>query len=205
MNFLTEQKLSNILIGNKEISEWYRALINNLPTFEITTLNRIAAFLAQTAHESNNYKVLQENLNYSVDGLMKVFSKYFNSVNVGMYAKNPEKIANRVYANRIGNGDELSGNGFLYRGRGILQITGKENYGKYSQTMFKDDRLVKNPDLLIQKDNAVKSACCFWKANGLNTFADNSDIITMTKRINGGTIGLQERQENYKKFLEILK
>jgi putative chitinase len=206
MLFLTEQKLSKILTGNREIPLWYQSLDKILPMFDINTVNRIAAFLAQTGHESLNFTVLQENLNYSENNLVNVFPKYFDSTNAKKYAKQPQKIASRVYASRMGNGDEASQEGWKFRGRSLIQVTGKSNYKTYSLKLYNDNRLEQNPDsILTSKDDMIKIACHFWKDKNLNSLADVSDITTMTKRINGGIIGLQDRLDRYKNALVILK
>ena len=158
--------------------------------------NRAAHFFAQTAHESGNFKTFSENLNYSAKGLRSTFGKYFKTnMQAQMYARQPQRIANRVYANRMGNGDEASGEGWLFRGRGSLQLTGKFNYTKCSEGLGVD--LVSNPDLLLEPIYAARSAGWFWKSNNLAAFADAGDIKGMTKKINGGFIGLEQRQALY--------
>lgn len=170
-----------------------------LPKFGIDTLLRKAHFLAQLAHESGALQYSQENLNYSAQGLRSVFGKYFPTIEIAnVYAKKPEKIANRVYADRMGNGNEASGDGWKFRGRGLIQLTGKENYQKFSQENGID--CVKNPDLLLQPEWALTSACWFWKKKNLNEFADKDDLIMITKRINGGTHGLNDRQQYLDSF-----
>ena len=173
-----------------------------LEKYEINTSLRLAHLFAQLHHESN-LKPISENLNYSSDGLLKIFPKYFTKDTVKDYARQPEKIANKVYANRMGNGDEKSGDGWKYRGRGFLQITGKSNY----QVLSKDTGIdfVNKPDLLLTEVNSLVSALWFWKKNGLNQLADKDNVIGITKRINGGTNGLMDRQrllELYKKFFD---
>jgi putative chitinase len=205
MDFLTEDKLTKILVGNKQIAEWYQALINNLEDFEINSVNRVAAFLSQTGHESNNYTVLSENLNYSADALVKLFSKHFTAAEAPSFARQPQKIANRLYCNRMGNGSEVSGDGWSFRGRGILQLTGKANYQLYSTKIYNDDTLISNPDLLANdKDTSIKAACYFWQDHGLNNLADVSDTTAITKKINGGTIGLPDRLARFQNDLKIL-
>lgn len=165
----------------------------------INTPKRIAAFLSQCAHESAGFTVFSENLNYSVVGLATVFPKYFNNNTAKAYARNPQKIANKVYASRMGNGDEASGDGYRYRGRGILQLTGKANY------MAFDPEVAKTPELLASDVSVmVRSACWFWTRNSLNALADKSDIIGLTKRINGGTNGLDDRVNLYNKAIKLL-
>ena len=162
--------------------------------------------MAQTAHESGNYTKLHENLNYKAESLVKTFPKYFNMSNANNYAHLPELIANRVYGGRMGNGDEASGEGWKYRGRGIIQITGKDNYRALSKAVYEDESLLETPEVLEEDmDMAVTSACWFWDSRNLNQYADKQDIVTMTKRINGGTIGLQERTTKFNDYLNILR
>ena len=199
MNFnFTQEQLAKVLVHNKDVAGWYTAMCDVLPKFGIDSELRVAGFLAQCAHESNDFTILQENLNYSADGLTKIFPKYFANVNANDYARQPEKIANRVYSSRMGNGDEHSGEGYKFRGRGPIQLTGKDNYTHCSQDVYGDLRLVETPDLVTtDKAAALSTACWFWKKNGLNEIADRGDIVTMTKRVNGGTIGLDDRKKHY--------
>ena len=148
--------------------------------------------------------MLQENLNYSADGLNNIFKKYFPTLESAQpYARKPEMIANRVYASRMGNGDEHSGEGYKFRGRGPIQLTGKANYAACSEFLFQDDTLINDPDMLLDPEYALHSACWFWWKNDLNKFADTADLVTMTKRINGGTIGLEDRIKHYNEAMEI--
>jgi putative chitinase len=206
MEFLTEDVVKELLPKVKNLQEWYEELLGVLPQYEIDTPNRVAAFVAQCGHESLGFTVLQENLNYSADGLRKIFGKYFPTAEIAkQYARKPEMIANRAYANRIGNGDEDSGDGYKYRGRGIIQITGRNNYSKCSIALFDDEtNLLENPDLLIEPHYAMHSACWFWNATRLNALADSGDMKTMTKRINGGYLGLEDRIAHYNHALEVL-
>jgi len=178
-----------------------------LPNFGIDTPLRKAHFLSQLAHESGGLKYSQENLNYSAKGLRSVFGKYFKTMEMAeAYARQPEKIANRVYANRMGNGDEASGDGWKYRGRGLIQLTGKENYQKFGQDHGVD--CVNNPDLILDPELALTSACWFWKKRNLNRYADDDDLHMVTKRINGGTNGILHRQhylESFKRLYEVLE
>ena len=169
--------------------------------FEINTPKRMAMFLAQCCHESSYFRVTKENLNYKAEGLMKIFPKYFRDADPADYAHNPEKIANRVYANRMGNGDEESGDGWKHCGRGYIQLTGKSNYEACGEALDVD--LDENPLYLTTPEGAARSAAWFWHKNGLNKYADADDILTCTKRINGGTIGLEERTELWKDALEV--
>lgn len=163
-----------------------------MQAFEINTPLRAAHFLAQIAHESGELAYTEENLNYRASALLSVFPKYFNSSTAPLYAGKPQKIANRVYANRLGNGSEASGDGWKYRGRGFIQLTGKSNYEKYKAFCGYD--VVKNPDLLSGQPGCIRSACWFWHTHKLNASADHNDLKAITKAINGGTNGLSSRQ-----------
>ena len=199
----TESQLKEILPGNQNSAEWHTALCAILPDYEINTNERIAAFLAQCAHESNNFKVIKENLNYKSASLRKVFPKYFKTDEMAEeYAHNQEMIANRVYANRMGNGDEESGDGFKYCGRGLIQLTGHDNYQAFADSMEGD--IEDLPEYLATFEGAVQSAAWFWETNNLNVLADAQDILALTKRINGGTIGLEDRIKHYNHALEVL-
>jgi putative chitinase len=195
-----QDKLSQLVSNNVE--QWFEALNANLPTYEINTVERVSAFIAQCAHESGGFKRLKENLNYKWESLRRVFPKYFPTDELAQeYAHKQEQIANRVYGGRMGNGDESSGDGFRYCGRGLIQLTGKNNYTKFADSIHMAVEEV--PSLLETYDGAVKSACWFWHTNNLNQWADVGDIVTMTKRINGGTIGLEDRQKHYAHALEV--
>ena len=171
--------------------------------FGITTPLRIAHFLGQIMHESGGLNTLQENLNYSADRLLVVFPKYFNKTNVSLYARNPQKIGNRVYANRMGNGSEGSGDGYRYRGRGVLQITGKAGYEAYQKSGFCNGDLMSHPEWLAQKPGAYKSAMWFWWKYGCNTLADKDDIAAVTRKINGGYNGLSQREAYVKSLKKV--
>lgn len=180
------------------------ALNSLIDDFGFNSLYRQAAFLAQTGHESGSFTAVRENLNYSAAGLRKVFKKYFPTDELAaQYARKPEQIANRVYANRMGNGNELSGDGWKYRGRGLIQLTGKNNYVACGKDLEVD--LLKNPNWLETPEGAVNSALWFWNRNALNVYADFQDIKGMTKRINGGYNGLSDRILKYHKAKEILR
>lgn len=181
--------------------------------FGINTDLRLAHFLAQAGHESGGFRVTNENLNYSAKGLKGIFGKYFrrpdktfDEPKVLAYAKQPQKIANLVYANRMGNGPESSGEGFKFRGRGYIQLTGKQNYTAFDATV--EDNILENPDLVATK-HALSSAAWFWSKNGLNKVADTGAtdaVVTMiTKRVNGGTIGLADRIKHFKEYYSLLK
>jgi putative chitinase len=205
MDFFTEDAVHHLIPKVKNFEEWYTNLGDILPEYDIDTPKRVAAFMAQCGHESGGFTLMQENLNYSAKGLRGTFGKYFPNDEVAkLYERKPQMIANRVYANRMGNGDEASGEGWYFRGRGIIQITGKNNYTKCSQSLFESNVLVENPDLLLESEYAIHSACWFWSAARLNELSDIGDIKTMTKRINGGFIGLEDRINHYNHAIEIL-
>jgi len=191
-------------VGNPPNAEhWYEALCEVLPDYDINTPSRMAAFLAQTAHESGGYRAIKENLNYKAASLRKVFPKYFPTDELAnAYAQKPEMIANRVYGGRMGNGDEHSGEGYKYCGRGLIQLTGKDNYTRYAQAT--EQSLDEASEHLTTFEGCVQSAAWFWEANNLNQYADSGDILTMTKRINGGTLGLEDRQKHYTHALHVL-
>lgn len=174
--------------------------------YSINTPLRLSHFLSQCEHESGNFKLVNENLNYSANGLVAVFGKYFNSATAAQYARNPQKIGSRVYGNRMGNGSESTGEGFKYKGRGYIQLTGKENYKLFSNSIGED--CVSNPDLIATK-YPLASAAWFFSRNGLNQIADqgsSTDVVTkVTKRVNGGTNGLAERIKYFNKIYSVLK
>jgi putative chitinase len=170
---------------------------------DINTPVRQAMFLSQLAHESGNFKFVVENLNYSADALRRVFGKYFpTEALANEYARQPERIANRVYADRMGNGPESSGDGWKYRGRGLIQLTGKNNYASFS--MQADNNALVEPDLVAQPELAVDSAGWFWTTNRLNQLADTGDVKAVTRRINGGFNGLADREAKYNKLMVLL-
>jgi len=198
----TKEQLQSIIGNNSNLDGWYEALSSVLPEYEIDSPQRVSAFIAQCTHESGGFKRLKENLNYKWESLRKVFPKYFPTDELAQeYAHKSEQIANRVYGGRMGNGDESSGDGFRYCGRGLIQLTGRNNYTKFAESIGMAVEEV--PALLETFEGAVKSACWFWKTNNLNQFADAGDILTMTKRINGGTIGLEDRIKHYNHALEV--
>lgn len=174
--------------------------------FNITTPLRLAHFLAQCGHESGGFKAVSENLNYSADGLKKIFPKYFPGALNESYARQPEKIANRVYSARMGNGDEKSGEGWKFRGRGYIQLTGKSNYAAFDK--FVDDDILANPDLIATK-YPLASAAFFFNNNKLwaicDKGADDATVTAVTKRVNGGTIGLADRIKHFKEYYSLLK
>ena len=206
MSFTFEFKrehLAEMIKGNPYIDQWYEALSAILPEYGINTPERVAAFIAQCAHESGGFKFLKENLNYKAESLLKVFPKYFKTLDEARaYEKKPEKIANRIYGNRMGNGDESSGDGFRYCGRGLIQLTGKENYSWFAASL--EIPVEEASEYLETFEGAVQSACWVWEENKLNQGADKKDILTLTKRINGGTIGLDDRIKHFNHALHVL-
>lgn len=173
-----------------------------MENFGVNTPLRLAHFLAQCGHESGGFRLTQENLNYSAKGLMGTFKKYFPTQALAdAYARQPQKIANRVYGGRMGNGLEATGEGFKFRGRGYIQLTGKQNYTAFDLAV--EDDILANPDLVSSK-HALSSAAWFWKKNGLNLIADtgsSTEVVTkITKRVNGGTIGLADRIKHFKEY-----
>ena len=198
----TKDHLKGIIGNNPYLDYWYDSLTKILPDYEINTPLRVAAFLAQCAHESGNFKFLKENLNYKAASLRKVFGKYFpDDATAARYANKPEMIANRVYANRMGNGPEESGDGWKYCGRGLIQLTGKNNYTFFAASIGVN--VEEAAEYLQTFEGAVQSACFFWEQNKLNQWADQKDIVTLTKRINGGTIGLEDRIKHYNHALHL--
>lgn len=200
---LTLQQLKQLLPGNKYVEHWYEALEQLLPDYDINTPQRIAAFVAQCAHESGNFNILKENLNYRAATLRKIFPKYFPTDELAnQFAGKQEAIANKVYANRMGNGNEESGDGFRYCGRGLIQLTGKNNYQAFADSLEMNVEDV--PEYLATFEGAAQSACWFWESNNLNRFADTGDIKGLTKAINGGYIGLEDRIKHYEHALHVL-
>jgi len=203
---LTLSQLKQLLPKNPYVEHWHHALFQLLPDYDINTPNRIAAFVAQCAHESGGFMVLKENLNYKAATLRKIFPKYFTNDQIAQeYASKPNKqvaIASKVYANRMGNGDEASQEGYKFCGRGLIQLTGRSNYQAFADSleMSIDDV----PEYLQTFEGAAQSACWFWETNKLNQWADAGDILTLTKRINGGTIGLEDRKKHYDHALHVL-
>ena len=206
-----------VAAGVKDPAKWLDAVVETCVEFEINTPQRVAGFLAQTSHESGGYTMLSENLNYRAATLAACWPNRFAELGPDKKPKRnekgaliptkvaeaiagkPELIANMVYSSRMGNGPAESGEGWKYRGRGLKQLTGKDNYARCGQALGLD--LVGNPDLLLEPMAAARSAGWFWKANALSTFADAGDIKGMTKKINGGFIGLEQRQKLYDKVL----
>ena len=173
--------------------------------FGITNVLRLAHFLSQCGHESGGFKAVNENLNYSADGLKKIFPKYFPGNISESYARNPEKIASKVYGGRMGNGDEASREGWKFRGRGYIQLTGKANYTAFDKLVEED--IISNPDLVATK-YPLSSAAFFFQSNGLWSIcdkgADDATVTAVTKRVNGGTIGLADRLKHFKEYYSLL-
>jgi putative chitinase len=202
--FLTFEILRTCIpeASSDNVSHFVDPLNHACSEFDISTAQRIAAFVAQCAHESGNLKFVKENLNYSAQGLCNIFGKYFTPDTAQGYNRNPEAIANRVYANRMGNGPEESGDGWRYRGRGLIQLTGHDNYVKCGQGLGVD--LNEHPEYLETPEGAARSAGWFWNSRNLNQLADIGDLKTMTKKINGGFIGLEDRIKHYEHALQAL-
>ena len=200
---LTLEQLKQLLPTNPYVEQWHEALSKLFPDYEINTPQRMAAFIAQCAHESGGFRFLKENLNYKAESLMKTFAKYFHTRELAdQYAKQPAKIANRVYASRMGNGDEASGDGYKYCGRGLIQLTGKDNYTWFAASL--EISPAEAAEYLETFEGAAQSACWFWETNNLNVEADAGDIKKMTKKINGGYIGLEDRIKHYEHALHVL-
>lgn len=203
-----EEHLAAMIPTNKNVSSWYKAMMEIFPKYEINTPNRIAGFIAQCAHESNNFNNLEENLNYKEETLLKVFPRYFGAApkrNAKEYARNPEKLANYVYmdefrTSKMGNVKE--GDGWRFRGRGLKQLTGRENYTNFGKSV--NMTAEEAAEYVATERGAIESACWFWNAKKLNAIADSGDIVKMTKVINGGDIGLADRKERWEKALAIL-
>lgn len=202
MSILSLQQLKQ-MVKNPHIDHWHEALDQLLDDYEINTPLRVAHFVAQCAHESGNFVFIKENLNYKAASLQKLFSKYFPTAELAQqYANKPERIANRIYANRMGNGPETSGDGFRYCGRGLIQLTGKDNYTFFAGSL--DIPVEEASDYLATFEGAAQSACWFWEQNNLNRFADANDVKGLTRAINGGYIGLSDREKHTEHALHIL-
>jgi putative chitinase len=203
---LTLQQLKQLLPKNPYVDHWHHALSQLFPDYEINTPQRIAAFVAQCAHESGGFMVLKENLNYKAATLRKIFPKYFpTDAMAAEYAAKPNKqeaIANLVYANRMGNGGPETGDGYRYCGRGLIQLTGKSNYSWFAASL--GISVEEAAEYLQTFEGAAQSACWFWETNNLNRFADAGDIKGLTKAINGGFIGLEDRIKHYEHALHVM-
>jgi len=200
---LTQDQLAQMIPGNQHVSYWYDALSACLPDYDINSVPRVAAFIAQCAHESANFTAIVENLNYRAESLMKTWPKHFPNMDIAnQYAHKQQAIANKVYAGRMGNGDEASGDGYKYCGRGLIQITGKANYQIFADSISTPVETI--PDFLTTFEGAVQGSAWFWESHDLNTLADNRDIQHMTKIINGGLLGIDDRMARYNNALQIL-
>jgi len=200
---LTVEQLKNLIRTNADYVNWYNALIKVLPDYQIDTPQRLAAFISQCAHESADFTEVQENLNYKAESLMRTWPSHFPTIEIAnQYAHNQEMIANRAYANRMGNGNEASGDGWKFCGRGLIQLTGRSNYQNFADSlqMSIDDV----PDYLKTYEGAIQSACFFWENNNLNDWADKGDVKRMTKIINGGDLGYDDRLNRYTEAYNIL-
>jgi putative chitinase len=202
MSILSLEQLKK-MVKNPHIDHWHEALDQLLNDYDINTPLRVAHFVAQCAHESGNFVFIKENLNYKAASLRKLFSKYFFTDDLAArYANRPEQIANRIYANRMGNGNEASGDGYRYCGRGLIQLTGKDNYTFFAGSL--DIPVEEASDYLATFEGAAQSACWFWEQNNLNRFADANDTKGLTKAINGGYIGLEDRISHTEHALHVL-
>ena len=191
------------MVKNPHIEHWHEVLDQLLDDYEINTPLRVAHFVAQCAHESGNFVFIKENLNYKAASLRKIFGKYFpNDALAAQYEKKPEQIANRIYASRMGNGPEASGDGYRYCGRGLIQLTGKDNYTFFAGSL--NISVEEASEFLATFEGAAQSACWFWEQNNLNRFADANDVKGLTRAINGGYIGLEDRQKHTEHALHIL-
>ncbi len=204
----TKEHLAAVIPGNTKVDEWYAALCEVLPKYGVTTERRVAHFISQCAHESNNFRSLEENLNYSEDALNRVFPRYFGAGkrNAAEYARNPEKIANYVYMDEFRSargalGNTQPGDGWRFRGRGLKQLTGRNNYARFAQSV--GITAEEAAAYVATEKGAIESAAWFWDTNKLNTIADTDDVVLMTKRINGGDIGLADRQQRYTRAMQV--
>lgn len=205
----TEEQLALLIPGNRNVSDWYVALCKILPKYGITTKKRVAHFISQCAHESNNFKSLEENLNYSESNLNRVFRRYFGpgKRNAAEYARNPQKLANYVYMDKYRSkggalGNIYEGDGWLFRGRGLKQLTGRDNYASFGASIGISAE--EAAEYVSTAKGAIESACWYWDSRSLNRIADSDDVARITKFINGGDIGLADRQSRYLKALSVL-
>ena len=201
---LTQAILKKVFPKAKKPKLLFAAMDELFPKYSVDTPERIAGFLAQCGHESGGFRFVEENLNYSAKALDSVFGKYFKNGgrDAKKYARKPEKIANVVYGNRMGNGDEDSGDGWQFKGRGYIQLTGRNNYTSFAESVDMDlDECI---DYLKTPKGALESALWFWDTNKLNKYCDKHDVKGMTKRVNGGYNGLEDREEKWEKVLDLL-
>jgi putative chitinase len=208
MDFFTRDHLAALIPGNPKVDAWYEALVEILPKYGVNTPRRVAHFISQCAHESNNFRSLEENLNYSADALTRVFPRYFGAGkrDATQYARQPEKIANYVYMDEFRTakmGNTQPGDGWRFRGRGLKQLTGRDNYTRFGKSVGMTAEQA--AEYVATEKGAIESACWFWDTNKLNTIADTDDVVLMTKRINGGNIGLEDRQQRYNRALPLLE
>jgi putative chitinase len=200
---ITLEQLKQLLPRNPYVEQWHNALTQLLPNYDINTPQRIAAFVAQCSHESAGFTALKENLNYRAESLMRTWPRHFPTIEIAnQYARQPERIANRAYGNRMGNGPEESGDGWKFAGKGLIQLTGKNNYQAFADSI--ETPIEEIPEYLQTFEGATQSACWFWDNNNLNRFADVGDIKGLTKAINGGFIGLEDRIKHYEHALHVL-
>lgn len=203
MKPITKDLIVALFPKAKDIDVLTESMIALFPKYELNTVNRIAGFLAQCSHESADFTLSKENLNYSSEGLLKVFPKYFKTNTEAVaYARKAEKIANKVYANRYGNGDEASGDGYRYSGKGFIQLTFKDNYKAFAKDINIEMKDV--VEYLLSTKGALESALWYWKTRNLNKYCDSDDIKGMSKVVNGGTIGLEDRTARYEKYKKAL-
>jgi putative chitinase len=195
--------VQKILHPNPHYEQWYQALCEVLPKYEINTFRRVAMFMAQCGHESGNFTELKENLNYQAHALSSIWPKRFPPDIAGQYAHNQEAIANRAYCDRMGNGPEQSGDGWKFHGRGLIQLTGRTLYEQLAKEIGKE--LDETVDYCETFDGAIESACFFWEHHKLNAVSDTGDIVHVTKIINGGTLGLDDRTARYNYALQVLQ
>ncbi len=202
MSILSLQQLKQ-MVKNPYIDHWHEALDQLLPDYDINTPLRVAHFIAQCAHESGNFLFIKENLNYRAESLMKTWPRLFPTIEIArQYEKQPEKIANRAYGNRMGNGDEASGDGWRYCGRGLIQLTGRDNYTFFAGSL--DISVEEAAEYLATFEGAAQSACWYWEQNNLNRFADANDVRGLTRAINGGYLGLEDRIKHTNHALHVL-
>jgi putative chitinase len=204
-----EEHLARMIPSNKNVSSWYKAIIEVFPKYDIDTPQRVAGFIAQCAHESGEFRTLEENLNYSPEQLLKVFPRYFGAGkrDPNAYARNPEKLANYVYMDEFRSktgqmGNTQPGDGYRFRGRGLKQLTGRNNYTAFGKTVGMTAEQA--AEYVVTEKGAIESACWFWDTKKLNAVADAGDIVKMTKIINGGNIGLADRTRRWEAALKIL-
>jgi putative chitinase len=202
--FQFDEWMAEELIHRDDWKDWYEAMCEILPLWSVDTIERVAMFVAQCGHESAGFRVLSENLNYSAKALNTIFPKYFRRAgrDANDYHRQPEKIANVIYANRMDNGDSDSGDGWRFRGGGILQLTGRYNYTQFGKAVeMSPEEAV---EYVRTKKGALDRACWFWDTNNINKWCDAMDVVGATKRINGGTIGLDDRKKHYLHAIDVL-